>query len=69
MTKCRQIQIDMTKTERYILYLFKHALLLLEGGGVQLQECGRNAHRQVAGVHLVGVGALQDVMENAEQLL
>lgn len=56
-------------THNKTLYLFKLLLLLIQWGAVQLQQRGGDAHRQVVGVHLVGVSALDDVMEDAHEML
>lgn len=48
--------------------LFDLLLLLLQRGAVQVQQCGGDANRKVAGVHLVLVSALQDVMKDADQM-
>lgn len=50
----------------YLLHLF---LLLIQGGGIHLQQRGPNTHRQVVGVHLVELSTLKDVMEDADQML
>lgn len=56
-------------THNKTLYLFKLLLLLIQRGAVQLQQRGGDTHRQVVGVHFVGVSTLDDVMEDAHEML
>lgn len=49
--------------------LFNFVLLLIQRRTIQLQQSGADAHRQVVRIHLVGIGALEDVMEDADQML
>lgn len=67
----RHKSLKARKVRQYIrraFNLFDLLLLLLQRGAVQVQQCGGDANRKVAGVHLVRVSALQDVMKDADQM-
>jgi len=57
---------DTQNKSLYLLHLF---LLLVQRGAVQLQQRGGDTHCQVVGVHLIGVSVLEDVMEDADEML
>lgn len=58
-----------SRRESAATHLLDPVLLLVQRDAVQLQQRGADAHGQVVRVHLVGVGALQDVVQDAEQVL